>query len=127
MRCLGDALSLFSYGRQANGKNVGRMAREVLSEVQFWAIIENSDKGKNLERELLKLSEAELFTFRFFWWDYFHEKSYNQALWAVAYTVLGYCSDDAFDYFRFWLVSRGKKCSQPPCKTLTASQTSLIN
>ena len=86
-----------------------KLAKEVLNENQFWAIIENSDKGKNLERELMKLSEAELFTFRFYWWDYFHAKSYNQALWAVAYTVLGGCSDDGFDYFRYWLVSRGRE------------------
>ena len=86
---------------------MGKMAEEILSEEQFWTIIENSGKGKNLERELMKLSEAELFTFKFYWWDYFHAKSYNQALWAVAYTVLGGFSDDGFDYFRFWLVSRG--------------------
>ena len=86
---------------------MGKIAREVLSEEQFWTIIDNSDKGKNLERELLKLSDAELFTFKYLW-GHFHAKSYNQALWAVAYTVMGGCSDDWFDYFRFWLVSRGK-------------------
>ena len=26
----------------------------------------------------------------------------------MAYTVLGGCSDDGFDYFRFWLLTRGK-------------------
>ena len=30
-------------------------------------------------------------------------------MWAVAYIVLGGCSDDGFDYFRFWLVARGKE------------------
>ena len=86
-----------------------KLAKEIMNEEQFWTIIENSDKGKNLERELMKLSEAELFVFKFYWWDYFHAKSYNQALWAVAYTVLSGCGDDGFDYFRFWLVSRGKE------------------
>ena len=83
------------------------LASTFLSEDYFWSIIENSDKGKNLANELEKLSEKELLGY-VYWWDYFHIKSYNGSLWAVAYTVLSGCSDDGFDYFRYWLVSRGK-------------------
>jgi len=79
----------------------------LLTQDQFWEIIEKSNKGKYLKSQLMQLSQQELFGYRY-WWDVFHVQSYNQALWAVAYTVLGGCSDDGFDYFRYWLVSRGK-------------------
>jgi hypothetical protein len=84
-----------------------KMLSTLLTEEQFWTIIENSDKCRNLENELNKLTEEEFFGYHY-WWDYFHLKSYNQALWAVAYVVLGGCSNDGFDYFRYWLVTRGK-------------------
>ena len=84
-----------------------KLALTLLTEERFWEIIENSNKGRDLEKELSKLSEDEIFGYRY-WWIHFHRQSYNQALWAVAYVVLGGCSDDGFDYFRFWLLSRGK-------------------
>ncbi|EAE2093192.1 DUF4240 domain-containing protein [Listeria monocytogenes] len=79
----------------------------LLTKDQFWGIIDNSDKGSKLEELLEKLNEDELFGYDY-WWNYFHKKSYNQSLWAVAYVVLGGCSDDGFDYFRYWLLTRGK-------------------
>jgi hypothetical protein len=39
---------------------------------------------------------------------YFHRQSYKQDLWAAAFTLLSGCGDDAFDYFRFWLITQGK-------------------
>jgi hypothetical protein len=30
-------------------------------------------------------------------------------LWAVAYIIAGGCSDEWFDYFRYWLVSLGQR------------------
>ena len=84
-----------------------KSAATLLSEERFWEIVAHSDKGKELEAELAKLTEDELFGFRY-WWLRFSYQSYNQALWAVAYTVLGGCSDDSFDYFRNWLIARGK-------------------
>jgi len=84
-----------------------KMVSTLLTEERFWEILENSNKGKDLKAELSKLSQDEIFGYKY-WWDYFHAESYNQALWAVAYTVLGGCGDDGFDYFRFWLVTRGK-------------------
>ena len=37
------------------------------------------------------------------------DRSYRGDLWGAAYLANGGCSDDGFDYFRAWLVSRGKK------------------
>jgi len=87
---------------------MGKIASTLLTEERFWEVIENSNKGKKLEEELRKLSADEIFGYRY-WWDYYQRQSYKQELWAVAYVVMGGCSDDGFDYFRFWLITRGKK------------------
>ena len=83
-------------------------ASKLMTEDRFWSLIEESDHGRNLIECLRPLSEDELFGFRY-WWDYFCHVSYKQDLWAVAYVVLGGCSDDGFDYFRFWLIAQGRK------------------
>ena len=36
-------------------------------------------------------------------------QSYSWDLWGAAYLINGGCSDDCFDYFRAWLISRGKR------------------
>jgi hypothetical protein len=33
--------------------------------------------------------------------------SYRRPLWAAAYLVNGWCSDDGFEYFRGWLIMQG--------------------
>jgi hypothetical protein len=35
-------------------------------------------------------------------------ESYDWNLWGAAYLMKGGCSDDAFDYFRAWLVAQGR-------------------
>ena len=82
-------------------------ASTLLTEEQFWQIIEASKLGEDLHTQLQSLTKDEIFGYRY-WWEFFCRKSYNQALWAAAYTVMGGCSDDGFDYFRFWLITRGK-------------------
>jgi len=37
-----------------------------------------------------------------------HRASYTSHLWCAAYLMCGGCSDDGFDYFRYWLISRGE-------------------
>ncbi|MCL2403982.1 MAG: DUF4240 domain-containing protein [Defluviitaleaceae bacterium] len=87
---------------------MNKLASSLLTQEQFWTIIQNSDMCQNLEEELGKLSIDEILGY-IHWWDYYHKLSYKQDLWAVAYTVMGGCSDDGFDYFRFWLITRGKE------------------
>ena len=83
-------------------------ASKLMTEEKFWTIIGESDRGRKLKESLTSLSEEELFGFRY-WWEYFCKLSYKQELWAVAYVVLGGCSDDGFDYFRFWLIAQGRE------------------
>ena len=35
-------------------------------------------------------------------------QSYTRPLWAATYLINGGCLDDAFDYFRGWLISKGR-------------------
>lgn len=85
-----------------------KRAQNSLTEERFWSLIEQSNKGENLREVLSLLNDEEIFGYRY-WWDYFNAISYKQDLWAVAYVVMGGCSDDGFDYFRFWLVAQGKE------------------
>jgi len=92
-----------------------KLVSTLLTKDEFWGIISRSDNGKNLSGELRQLSEDELFGY-LYWWHYFSRQAYKQELWAVAYVVIGYCSDDAFTDFRNWLISRGKLVYMNACE-----------
>lgn len=79
----------------------------LITEDRFWDIIERSEKGDKLVDILSELTVDEIFGYRF-WWEHFVRISYTEELWAVAYIVMNGCSDDSFDYFRFWLIARGR-------------------
>jgi len=83
------------------------LVSSLFTEEQFWGLIEKSDKCKNLEDELSELSKEEVLGYKY-WWDYFYMKSYKAELWAACYTVSGGCDDEGFDYFRFWLITKGR-------------------
>jgi hypothetical protein len=61
-----------------------------------------------LTGELEKLEPADIIKFHLIFW-YFYRVSYRTDLWGAAYIMNGGYSDDAFDYFRGWLISQGKK------------------
>jgi len=91
-----------------------RGSREnLMGEDKFWEIIELSkaddpqDQLDNLTEQLAAMTVDEIFGFDYRL-DKFLEVSYNPALWAAAYIVCGGCSDDGFDYFRAWLISKGR-------------------
>lgn len=37
------------------------------------------------------------------------DEAYTWDLWAAAYVIMGGCSDDGFEYFRAWLIGRGRE------------------
>ena len=91
-----------------------RGSRENLMSVdKFWEIIDLSmaddpqDQLDNLTEMLAAMTVDEIFGFDYRL-DKFLEASYNPELWAAAYIVCGGCSDDCFDYFRAWLISKGR-------------------
>jgi len=91
-----------------------RGSREnLMSEDMFWEIIEKTmaddpqDQLDNLVNLLSTMTVDDIFGFDYRL-DKFLELSYSSDLWAAAYIICGGCSDDSFDYFRAWLVSKGR-------------------
>lgn len=92
---------------------------KMLDEDQFWALVESSlsnsknqeEQGSILIKELQKLSAEEMIGFRLRT-DKLLYDTYNSEMWCAAYIMNGGCSDDSFEYFRCWLISRGKDTYQ---------------
>ena len=90
---------------------------EMMDEEQFWAIVQTAvdeagnDEDEYLEvvkRELSKLSLKEMIGFRLRT-DKLLYDSYTSEMWCAGYLMNGGCSDDGFEYFRLWVISRGRK------------------
>ena len=83
---------------------------------QFWNLIDSAraaaggDPDEQVEElaELLNdLDADELVEFERIREEY-HRRAYHWDLWGAAYLINGGCSDDGFDYFRAWLITRGE-------------------
>ena len=93
-----------------------RKASTLLPETSFWNIIQSSLKdGSSMEHQddylyaaLEKLSVEELIGFKY-WMIKFEVMAYTKNLWSAAYLIKGGCSDDGFEYFRYWIISRGEQ------------------
>lgn len=86
-----------------------------MDEQQFWAIVDRTalheanpeDQMEALRVELEGLSADEILAFR----NQFEAqlaRAYTWDLWAAAYVAHGGASDDGFEYFRRWMVSKGR-------------------
>lgn len=88
---------------------------EMLDEELYWSIIDKSvkatrnqdDQEQFLVSEIKKLSPKEMIGFRLRT-DYLLYHTYNSEMWCAGYIMNGGCSDDSFEYFRCWIISRGK-------------------
>jgi hypothetical protein len=88
---------------------------EMLNEDLYWKIIDNSlNNSKNqdgqekfLISEISKLTPKEMIGFRLRT-DKFLYDTYNSEMWCASYLMNGGSSDDGFEYFRNWVISRGK-------------------
>jgi hypothetical protein len=89
--------------------------RGAMTEKVFWELIAaaNADAGSetqfadSLEKELLRHTATNIIKFD----ELLHARLdllNSRDLWAFAYLACGGCSDDSFDYFRAWIVARGK-------------------
>lgn len=90
---------------------------DTLDESQFWEIVAQAGKGaggdcsvqaEKLTRQLLALPKEEIPAFQGLF-DRFSDKAYRWDLWGAAYVLNGGCSDDGFDYFRWWLIAQGEQ------------------
>lgn len=88
---------------------------EMLDETIFWNIIDKSlkntdnqeDQEQFLIREISTLTPHEMIGFRLRT-DKLLYDTYNSEMWCAGYIMNGGCSDDGFEYFRNWIISRGR-------------------
>lgn len=86
-----------------------------MDETRFWSLIDASLLGApsqeaqeiKLAAALQALSADEIVAFERIFAQQMR-KSYSWDLWAAAYIINGGASDDGFEYFRRWLISRGR-------------------
>jgi hypothetical protein len=91
------------------------MSTDALPAEQFWQIIERAgrfdpDPESHVEALRVALQELSLeaiISFEVAFRRYLNE-AYTWNLCGAAYVIDGICSDDGFEYFRRWLVSRGR-------------------
>ena len=83
----------------------------------FWKVIESAGPGEcsvvasAVQANLGQLSAQEVADFcRIF--DTHMDVLYTWDLWGVAYILNGGCSDDGFEYFRAWVLSRGRSATE---------------
>ncbi|MFN3930530.1 MAG: DUF4240 domain-containing protein [Brevundimonas sp.] len=88
---------------------------QAMDEQRFWVIMDRAAVHKSdpdrqvasLRSELETLTAEEVLAFRSAF-EVQLARAYTWDLWAVAYVAHGGASDDGFEYFRRWMVSRGR-------------------
>lgn len=83
-----------------------------LDKKEFWRLIEESKRfdvqAEWLTEALFQKKIAEVLEFEFIFQGLMN-KIYQSRLWGAAFVLMGGCSDDAFDYFRGWLIGQGEE------------------
>ncbi|MEU6216235.1 DUF4240 domain-containing protein [Streptomyces sp. NPDC047022] len=88
-----------------------------MDETQFWELVDASrevaegdpdEQADQLVAQLLRLDPESVLDFaRHF--ESRYNRAYRWDLWGAAWVLLGGASDDAFDYFRCWLIGQGRE------------------
>lgn len=86
-----------------------------IDENLFWELIEEARKKSEnsteflgiLEEKLMEFKSSEIKKFSKFT-KKFSNDLHSSDLWALAYIVRNGCSDDCFDYFKAWVISKGR-------------------
>jgi hypothetical protein len=89
---------------------------EMMNEIRYWGLISfsiqnstNQDTQEDfLIKELEKLSPKDIVGFRLRT-DKLLYDTYTSEMWCAGYIMNGGCSDDSFEYFRLWIISKGKE------------------
>jgi hypothetical protein len=89
----------------------------VMDETEFWELVDTTREAAGgdpeehadlLVERLVRLDpEAVLDFARHF--EARYNRAYRWDLWGAAWLLLGGASDDAFDYFRCWLIGQGRE------------------
>lgn len=118
---------LLGGGSGGNGSTPERIPPPPPDPDRFWSLINSvadvsfDDRAEALQTELKSLDPDGLIAFDA---DYRRAlaQAYRWDLWAAAYVINGGCSDDGFDYFCDWLISKGRDAFE----TAVADPSSLI-
>ncbi|MFJ5528590.1 DUF4240 domain-containing protein [Streptomyces sp. NPDC093261] len=88
-----------------------------MDETEFWALVDSSreaaggdadEQADQLVERLLQLDPETVLDFaRHFECRY--NRAYRWDLWGAAWVLLDGASDDAFDFFRCWLIGQGRE------------------
>lgn len=92
------------------------MTNAVMPADRFWEIIDRTatseaDRDAQIEAlrlELHKLPAAEIEAFERAFQEQ-QRRAYSWDLWGAAYVMNGGASDDGFEYFQRWLISKGRR------------------
>lgn len=93
----------------------------LMSEEQYWAIIEaslekskdQSEQSEYIAKVLEKLTLEEIIGFSLTT-SHLTNEIYSSHMWCAGYIMNSGCSDDGFMDFRDWVVSRGKEVYYKP-------------
>ena len=99
------------------------MSYQPISEGKFWGVFDAfppqltnpEDRENCLRSTLMHYSIEDVVGFEIVFRRKINE-AYTWDLWGAAYLVHGGCSDDCFEYFRRWLVTRGQKAYESAAK-----------
>ena len=83
---------------------------------EFWSLIDEVRTAESdcqqavllLKKKLCERSQEDIKSFHNHQ-SLLLEYSYSYLVWGAAYLIRGGCSDDAFDYFRAWLIMQGQQ------------------
>lgn len=103
-----------------------------MDETEFWEIVDRSreaaDGDPEEHAELLVERLAQLDPDSVLDFARHFESRYNRAytwdLWGAAWVLLDGASDDAFDYFRCWLIGQGREVFEEGCTIPTSWRSS---
>ena len=112
---MGFLNKLFGASNSNDGSGDIKKTAEMLEEDLYWKIVQESLEETNDQDEqeaflisrLQLLQPADIIGFRLRT-DKLLYDTYNSEMWCAAYIMNGGCSDDGFEYFRNWVISRGK-------------------
>ncbi|WP_342429958.1 DUF4240 domain-containing protein [Neobacillus sp. FSL H8-0543] len=83
-----------------------------MEQKEFWRLIEKSrefdNQAESLIEVLTEIGLDEVLDFELLFQQLMNA-SYTSRLWGAAFVLMGGCSDDAFDYFRGWLIGQGEE------------------
>jgi hypothetical protein len=110
LRLAASAAMLVHMAAEAPAQTIAPM-----DDQRFWSVVERSAATANqaqqeaaLRRLLAALPVADLVAWQAAY-DAKRAAACRWDLWGAAYVIHGGASDDGFDYFRSWLISRGRR------------------